>query len=69
MSTPTLWIYEYRKGWAGHVDWKDGIKPKREGPFDTEAQAAVVISRMNGMQPPEDMLERWNQERNRKDES
>lgn len=58
----TLWIYEDGSGWAGHVDWKDGTLSKRQR-GKTEAEAAVTISRMNGMKPPEDMLERWKEER------
>ena len=34
--------------------------PKRRvGPFDTEAEASVAIARMNGMEPPDDMLAQW----------
>lgn len=54
--TPTLWIYYRNNAWYGHIDWKDGSYSPREGPFDTEAQASVVISRMYGMEPPSDML-------------
>jgi hypothetical protein len=59
---PTLWTYQSGERWAGHIDWHDGRQPKREGPFKSEATAAVVISRMNGKQPPDDMLRRWNAE-------
>lgn len=63
MKPPKLWLYQGDGGrWFGHVDWKDGTKLKRKGPFDTEAQAGVIISRMNGMQPPDDLLEQWNRE-------
>lgn len=52
--TPTLWTYQRGSGgrWFGHVDWHDDKPLKKEGPFDSERQATVVISRMNGMEPP-----------------
>jgi hypothetical protein len=64
MATPTLWIYQRDDGkWIGHVDWKDNTRIRRQGPFNTEAQAAVAISRMNGMEPPEDMVCQYERER------
>ena len=54
MSEPTLWVYETDRGWMGHIDWHDDKPLKREGPFKSERQAQVVISRMNGMEPPEE---------------
>ena len=48
---PTLWVYQTSEGWCGHIDWHDGEPLRREGPFETERQAEVVISRMNGMEP------------------
>jgi hypothetical protein len=61
-KTPTLWLYENDGRWFGHVDWKDKSPLKRQGPFKTEAEAGVVISRSNGMEPPEDLLRRFNNE-------
>ena len=53
-KVPTLWTYQRGPAdkWFGHVDWHDGKPVKREGPFESERQATVVISRMNGMEPP-----------------
>lgn len=67
MATPKLWTYQAADGWHGHIDWKDGTLARREGPFSTEAHAAVVISRKNGMAPPDDMLVQWNKETGRRD--
>ena len=49
---PTLWVYKSERGWMGHIDWHDGKRIIRQGPFDSEQQAAIVISRLNGMTPP-----------------
>jgi hypothetical protein len=66
---PKLWIYQGDHGrWFGHVDFHDGGRMKREGPFDSEAIAGVVISRMSGMQPPDDLLAQYNKEKGRSDE-
>jgi hypothetical protein len=59
---PTLWTYELDGRWYGHVDWKDHSRLHREGPFRSEAEAAVVVSRKNGMEPPVDTLEQFKQE-------
>lgn len=57
MSAPTLWVYETENGWGGHIDWHDGKRISGQSGFDSERQAAVVISRMNGMEPPEEYKE------------
>jgi len=59
---PTLWTYQLDGKWFGHVDWKDNSRLRREGPFTTQAQAAVIISRKNGMEPPEEMLAQCEQD-------
>ena len=52
MTDPTVWVYKEDRGWYGHIDWHDGGRVHREGPFVSEAQAQIVISRMNGYEPP-----------------
>ena len=53
---PTLWTYKLDRGWYAHIDWHDHKPLKKEGPFVSEAQAVIVISRMNGMEPPEEVI-------------
>jgi len=60
--TPTLWVYLGGDGWYGHIDWRNGTYSPTEGPFETEAQAAIAIARMYGMEPPKDMLAQWERE-------
>ena len=53
-----LWVYQGNGNrWYGHVDFHDGLRPKRRGPFESERQAAVVVSRMNGLLPPEEFAD------------
>lgn len=54
--TPILWVYLGGDGWYGHVDWRNGTYSPTEGPFETEAQAAITIARVHNMEPPKDML-------------
>lgn len=51
-----LWVYQRGRGWYGHIDWQDNTPLQREGPFVTEAQAQIVISRMNGFEAPIDAI-------------
>ena len=54
---PTLWVYETDNGWGGHIDWHDGKELHRQSGFDSERQAAVCISHMNGLEPPAEFRE------------
>ena len=44
----TLWIYQHNGSWFAHVDYGNGRTSKREGPFESEAQAERVMSRKYG---------------------
>lgn len=59
----TIWVYEKDRGWYGHIDFGNQSLSKSEGPFVSEAQAHIVVARMNGFEPESDMLKQRERER------